>query len=621
MSLTQALRTAASGLNAAQGGLSLVSANVANAQTPGYTRKTVETATVAAGGDLVSVRLAAVNRLVDQYVQKQLRTESTGGAYATLRSQMYGQLQKIYGDPNAATSLESVYNEFTSAIQALTTNPSDYSTRANVLSTGTAMAQQLNNMSEDIQSLRQNAEQGLAESIASVNTYLKGLAQVNNQLTASHSNDASRATMLDQRDYYLDQLAGLMDIQVTQNADDSVAVFTSSGIQLAGAAASTLSFDAQGMMTASAQWNADESKRQVGTIIATNSSGGSIDLISSRSIRSGKIAAYLEMRDKVLVQAQNQLDEFAAAVSRALSDTTTAGTPATSGAQSGFDVDLTGLLAGNSVKVSWKDTLTGTTHTATLVRVDNPSALPLPNSLTADPNDKVIGIDFSGGLANAVTQMNKAFNGQVQFSNPSGNTLRVLDDGAASAADIAAVSITKTQTSLTGGTAALPFFMDGPDYYSGAVAGTYPQSVGYAARIAVNPSLLADVSKLVQFDVNTPSGDQTRPKFLYEKLVTTGQTYATNTGVGSDTAPYNGTISSFLRQAMAQQGESASGASKLAEGQKMVVDALQQRLNEGAAVNIDEEMTTLLTLQTAYGANARVFSVVNEMLKTLLQMM
>ena len=57
--------------------------------------------------------------------------------------------------------------------------------------------------------------------------------------------------------------------------------------------------------------------------------GGDVDLIASNSIRSGEIAAYLEMRDEVLVQAQTQLDEIAAAMARALSDRTIDGTAVT----------------------------------------------------------------------------------------------------------------------------------------------------------------------------------------------------------------------------------------------------------------------------------------------------
>ena len=131
-----------------------------------------------------------------------------------------------------------------------------------------------------------------------------------------------------------------MDINVIRNDFNQVAVFTNSGIQLVGISASTLAFDAQGSMTAAAQWSADLSKRTVGTLVLKGPNGGDVDLIANNAIRSGEIAAYIEMRDEVLVQAQTQLDEIAGALARALSDRTVAGTPVTSGAQSGFDIDL-----------------------------------------------------------------------------------------------------------------------------------------------------------------------------------------------------------------------------------------------------------------------------------------
>ena len=69
----------------------------------------------------------------------------------------------------------------------------------------------------------------------------------------------------------------------------------------------------------------DPAKRTVGTLVLKGPNGGDIDLIANRSIHSGEIAAYLEMRDQVLVEAQAQLDEIAATMARALSDRTVAG--------------------------------------------------------------------------------------------------------------------------------------------------------------------------------------------------------------------------------------------------------------------------------------------------------
>ncbi len=112
MSLSQALTTAVTGLRATQAGLSLVAANVANAETPGYVRKTAVQVATAAGDLGVGVRVAAINRELDQYVQRQMRIESSGASYADLRAQFYQRLQSVYGEPGSASSLETVFNNF-----------------------------------------------------------------------------------------------------------------------------------------------------------------------------------------------------------------------------------------------------------------------------------------------------------------------------------------------------------------------------------------------------------------------------------------------------------------------------------------------------------------------------
>src|ERR1041385_598545 len=117
MSLAQALTTSLSGLRTAQAGLSIVAANVANAQTPGYVRKTLVQEQVATGDQSVSVRVASVTRELDQFLQRQLRTETSGGSYADLRNTYYQRLQQIYGTPGSDSTLETIYNNFTGAMQ------------------------------------------------------------------------------------------------------------------------------------------------------------------------------------------------------------------------------------------------------------------------------------------------------------------------------------------------------------------------------------------------------------------------------------------------------------------------------------------------------------------------
>ncbi|HXD44768.1 MAG TPA: flagellar hook-associated protein FlgK [Pseudolabrys sp.] len=619
MSLTQALTTALSGLNAAQTSLSLVAGNVANSQTPGYVRKVAVLTQNSVGTDGTSVQVAAINRVLDQFVQAQLRTESAGAGYADVRSKLFSQLQDVYGTPNTTSTLESSFNTFTSALQALTTSPDDPTAKSAVLTAAQQFAQQLNTMSDGVQGLRQQAELALSDDVSQANNCMQQIAQLNEQLSAA-GQDSSAASLADQRDAYISQLSKLMDIRVINSGNNQVTVLTSSGVELVGAKASTLSFDAQGVVTPQAQWSADPAKRTIGTVTLTSPNGAKTDLVANGALRGGEIAGYLEMRDQTLVQAQAQLDQLAGAMASALSDTTTDGTGVTSGAQAGFDVDIGALQAGNTVSITYTDTATSKQHQITLMRVDDPSALPLSNNATTNPNDTVIGLDFSGGMASVVAQINAALGGTgMTASNPAGTTLRVLDDGAANTVDVNAMSATATATSLTG-SVAMPFFMDGSIPYTGAITSTGAESAGFAGRIAVNQSLLDDPSKLVAYQSSIDAADATRPNFLYDQMVNATLTYSPTAGIGTAGSPFSADAGTYLRQIISVQGAAAANASSLAQGQDVVLSSLQQRFDNGSGVNIDQEMSDLLSLQNAYAANARVMSTVRDMLTSLMQM-
>jgi flagellar hook-associated protein 1 FlgK len=624
MSLGQALATAMSGLRANQAALALVSSNVANAETPGYIKKSlIQTATTTADYGS-SVRVAGVNRELDAFVQAQLRTEMSGAAYANIRSTFLSNLQGVYGNPDSTGTLEAAFNTLTTAIQALSTSPDSQSARIGVINAAQNIAQQLNQASQGVQALRNTAENGLASSVSTANNAMSQIAAINNQLLSGNQTDASTASLLDQRDQYINQLSQLMDIKVVANDSNQVSVFTTSGVQLVGVEAAKLTFDAQGTVTPNTFWNADPTKSALGTLNIYFPHGGSMDLIATNSIRSGAIAGYIELRDKTLVQAQSQLDQLAASLSSTLSDQTVAGTaaPASVLPQAGFDVDLNGLQNGNVVHVSYKDNVTGQTHNLSIVRVDDPSLLPLPNSTTNDPNDQVIGVDFSGGIGSVVTQLNAALGGaNLQFSNPSGTTLRVLDDGAANQSDVQSASTTKTITAANSGAPQFSLFTDGNVAYTGAIGANGSQQIGLAARITVNTGLLADPAQLVAYGPGTASGDTTRPDFILSQLTNASMYYSPQTGVGTPSAPYKGTLLNYTQQFLSTQGNAADAAKQLADGQSVVLNTLQNKMNATSGVNIDDEMAHLLALQNAYSANARVMSAIKDMYTALLQSM
>jgi flagellar hook-associated protein 1 FlgK len=163
-------------------------------------------------------------------------------------------------------------------------------------------------------------------------------------------------------------------------------------------------------------------------------------------------------------------------------------------------------------------------------------------------------------------------------------------------------------------------FTDGASPYAGAITALGSQMVGLAGRIAVNPAVAGDPSTLVIYQAGTPAGDSTRPDFIYQRLTSTSQTFPSGTGIGTVSAPFIGSLPVYLRQVLSQQGEAATAASNLKQGQDVVLNALQQRFNDTSGVNVDQEMANLLTLQNSYGANARVLSAVKDMFDTLINM-
>jgi len=616
MGLSSSLATAMSGLRATQASLSIISSNIANAQTPGYVTQNANQIEVASGGAGSTVLTTGVNRELDLFVQGQLRTETSGGAYADQTANILGQLQSVYGTPGGDGTLETTLNNFTTALQSLSNSPGNSSAQSVALSAAQTLTQQLNTTTQGIQSLRTNVDQDIGNSAAQANTDLTQIAQINTQLQGLSPTDPLAATLMDQRDNAINSLSKLVDVRVVTDSSNQASVFTNSGIQLVGAGlASSFIYNSQGALGATSLYNANPAKSGVGSLNIKLPNGASIDAVANNVISSGQIAADLKLRDQTLVQAQTQVDQLAATLSSSLSDQTTAGTAVT-GPPSGFSVNTSNVLAGNTINLTYTDTATNTQHKISIVNVTDPAALPLQNGANASP--LLVGVNFSLGMASAVSQLNTALGSSgLQFTN-SGSTLNLLGSVAAT---VNAASTTTTTTSLTSGNPQLPLFTDGNSLYTGQYTGNGPEMTGLAGRITINPAVLANPSALTVYSTSPPtaSGDNTRPDFLFSQLTSAKFNYSTKTGLGSSSAPFNGTITDYMQQFLSQQSNASTLATQLQQGQSVVVSTLQQKFNSTSAVNIDTEMANLIQVQNTYAANAHIMSVVQSMMQSLLQ--
>lgn len=613
MGLSVTLANALSGMRIGQSSLDVLSHNVANAGTPGYHKRTVSVIDTL-GVNSTYAREGKLTRAFNQSLQSHYTRAVSDSSFSSVQASYLDRVQVLFGKPGTTGSLDSVFSEFEASLTSLSTSPDNFATRAETVQKAQVMAETLNRYTSDIQSLRREIESKLATAVDDINTQLSSLEKINNRLIDKGIDPASRATLLDQRDRLVSSLSQQLDLRVSYRSDDTVALMTRSGVGVLDGRASVLSFESAGTLSALSQFDRDDTLNGVGKLTMRTSSGMAIDLVKQNVLTSGELAGLVELRDNQLVQAQDQLDSIAASLALAMSTEVTAGTQVTSGAQSGYEVDIGGLLNGNEFNFTYLEN--GIEKSVRVMRVDDASKLPLDYK---DANGaRVIGLDFSAGPAVVASRVQQALGTGLTISNPSGSVIRVLDDGASNSTSMLSVEARATSTALQGGGTALPLFVDyNGTPFTGALDGV-GQTRGFAGRISVNTDIAQDPELLVQYEVGGSLGDAKRVNDLLDHL--NEMRFAGGQGSVRNGAAFRlaGTVGDFISQTINYQGNAASSAIADRDTQQLTLDALGERLEADYGVDVDEEMARLMELQNAFAANARVMSIAQELIQSLL---
>lgn len=624
---SNALNTATAGLRATQAAIGVVSQNIANVGTAGYVKRTLSTVSDGVGNS--GVATGTINRNLDEAAQKQLRLETSGSAYTGLVADVRGQLDKLYGNPGSGTALDGVVNGFALSLQGLAADPTSPPARATVVAAAATLASKIGSIAQGVQALRGATESRLATDTRDANAVLQSIAELNTKIVGT-GDDATKVDLLDQRDQKITTLSQYLDIKTIPQRDGSATIVTGSGLTLVERAVATrLSFDERPALTPDAAYSTDPAKRGVGTITATQPGGAAIDLIATDAIRSGSLAAGVELRDTVLPQAQRQLDDLAAGLARSFSDRQAEGVSATAGTGTGFDLDLTGLSAGNAITLSVRDAA-GTQRNLILIPSDKRPAPGVSAADTVDPSATVVSFSLPtqpgdpSVAAALAAALSPTFSVTAQASAGTGG-VRILGNTAAGAPTLlsasASVTVPRSAGDTQTGQPQFALFVDGSKngrLYTGSIDNG-PQLTGFAQRIAINPTVVQTTSTLVNTSAATLNGDTSRPEFLYGALTATNRTFSAASGIGGVSAPFSASVQGFAQRIIDAQGAGAANAKDLDEGQGIALATAQGRFASLSGVKIDEEMSNLIQLQTAYSANARVLTAARDMLDTLMR--
>lgn len=228
MSLDAALLIARSGLAAVQRSLAQASQNVANADTPGYTRKTVAQQAVTVGDSPAGLRSADAARAVDTALLARLDANRASGAAAELRETLLTGIEQAHGD--SGQTLADGLAALRTGFLALRAAPADAGKQQAAAAAAQTLAERLNGVSAAIGSARQQAQDTILTEVTTANAALRQVAALTLQLKAGSAGDA--AALEDQRDAAIATLAESLGVQAVKRSGGDLLLVAKGGIVL-----------------------------------------------------------------------------------------------------------------------------------------------------------------------------------------------------------------------------------------------------------------------------------------------------------------------------------------------------------------------------------------------------
>lgn len=314
-----------SGLNAANLGLTTTGHNIANVNTPGYSRqRIIQSAPYPQGSGSgfvgMGVKVDTITRIYDQFLTRQVNsTQSQSSYYGALLSHLK-EIDNIVADPDAGVS--PALQSFFSSVQNVTTNPSNMPSRQQMLASSQTLLNRFQVFEQRLAEQRNSLNGEVTNTVNSINAIAQSIAKVNNQIALTNGAGQPPNDLLDQRDQLVRELNVQVKATTLQNDDGTINVFIGSGQSLVmGGNATTLT---------TAPSKADPERLAV-----VYQQGSSQVELPDSLLNGGVLGGLLEYRSKSLDLAQNSLNRMALVFAQTFNDQHHAG------------MDLNGNLGGD----------------------------------------------------------------------------------------------------------------------------------------------------------------------------------------------------------------------------------------------------------------------------------
>lgn len=317
MSLTLGLSSALSGLMTSQRGLDVVSQNVVNVNTPGYTRKVMTPESVSLSGKGSGVQAGTVNRMVSEGLLKDIRKQNSNTGRLEVEQNYYPRIDDLFGEVGDNSSIAHKLANLQSAFETLGAEANKPATQWSTMQNAQDVADMLDTMTSSLQSMRVEADREIEQTVTKINDLLNNIHDLNQKIVKNGAISTGTGDLEDKRDTAMTELAKLVDIQYYKRTDGSMTIYSNSGQMLLDNQPQPLSYSASSttdtwMTAASGQFN---------TITI---SGGTTDF--GPEVTNGKLRALLDLRDTTVPNLQANLDELASEMRTALNEAHNRGT-------------------------------------------------------------------------------------------------------------------------------------------------------------------------------------------------------------------------------------------------------------------------------------------------------
>jgi flagellar hook-associated protein 1 FlgK len=560
-----------SALRAAQQLLDTAAHNVANANTPGYSRQRV---TIVESppytfptfnrsglpGQIGSgVTVLAITRVRDNFLDLQVQAQAALKGEWDTRQQELAKVESIFPEPSDS-GLGGVISKYWNAWQDVATDPTSTAARTALTEQASSLAMEMNRDSTQLGMIASGIDSQVSQQVTTVNDLAKQIAALNGQIqrvtiTGDHAND-----LMDQREQLLEQLSAIVPATVLTQQDGTIGVFVG-GVDLVS-----------NVYARQIVAHADAS----GHLSPTWADGSAV------ALPSGQMKALLAVRDVDLASYRSQLDSLA----QGIADSTNA--------LHARGIDSNGA-AGQAVFTYHAGNVAATLGVNPTVAAD--SRLVAAAASPSSPGD--------GSVAGLIADLRNArtYSAGVAGTDLVGG-MDLTTNGTARLMTVAA-STAVPQTYTFSSTAADSLTLTGADGSTQTV--TVPD-MGPGGTGVINFDQLG-----IKLSVSTGASGKAAADLVTDL---TAASHKTIVAASLYTPPQ--TTTDFYAGLVGKIGTASSQSIEMSKNQQLVVDQLTTRVQEVSGVSLDEEATDMVRFQHAYQAAARVITTMDEMLNTLI---